>query len=183
MTRCSRKAPGLTRPPKEVSTHSQAPKRRNLWEEIRRFDVQVPVYGTQKYVPWHLPHHRLTSAADPVAFPRSSSKSSWTAREWFFVLGLPRLGTSFCRLPVMLLAKFSPWTVPGGSDPWVFSVQRPVRFSTFGAPPGKSLPCPSTSFRINVRAPSVPKLTAIEFPDAPEHAHLPKNRSPVKAHR
>lgn len=49
-----------------------------------------------------------------VAFLHSSSKSSGTAREWFFVLARPRLRTNYCRSPVTLLAKFSLWTVPGG---------------------------------------------------------------------
>ena len=68
--------------------------------------------------PKNVPHGTLGTMTDERSesrrFVHSSSKSSWTAREWFFVLALPRLWTSFCRSPVMPLAKFSLWTVPDG---------------------------------------------------------------------
>ncbi|MCM3378166.1 hypothetical protein M3654_24455, partial [Bacillus licheniformis] len=64
----------------------------------------------------------MTSGTDPVGFLHSSSKSSRAAGEWFFVLALPRLWTSFCRSPVTLLAKFSLWTVQAGIRAGLFSI-------------------------------------------------------------
>lgn len=73
-----------------------------------------------------------------LAFLHCSSKSSRIASEWFFVLAQHRLRTSFCRSPVMPLVKFSLWTVPRGIRAGLFFISTPIRFSTFGAPPGKS---------------------------------------------
>ena len=72
-----------------------------------------------------------------VAFLHSSSKSSGTAREWFFVLARPRLRTNYCRAPVTLLAKFSLWTVPGGIRAGLFFIPTPYPFSTFETMAGK----------------------------------------------
>lgn len=140
-----------------------------------------------------------------VAFLHSSSKSSGTACEWFFVLARPRLRTNYCRSPVTLLAKFSLWTVPGGiRAKAVFHSHAPSVFlplnhgrevllwplqatrDSYHGPksrpdaekPSHSVPLGTTwqtssiSLPPNVKMPSVPKLTATDFHDAPEPAHL-----------
>lgn len=74
--------------------------------EIIGFRIQVPIYGTEKaraattrtpVIDGQI--GSATERTDIVSFTHSSSKSSWTAREWFFVLMRPGLWTSF--LPVV----------------------------------------------------------------------------------
>lgn len=63
----------------------------------------------------------------------SSSKSSWIAGEWIFVLVIPRPWTTF--LPVAnrhVSNKFSLWTVRRGNRPGLRVHAAASRFSTFG---------------------------------------------------
>jgi len=99
--------------PDKVSREGECPlttpKSRNLWEEIGR---RSPVSAFR--FPSMGPKSRAATTRAPVidsqigpatertnivSFTHSSSKSPWTAREWFFVLMLPVLWTSF--LPVV----------------------------------------------------------------------------------
>ncbi|MPV70442.1 hypothetical protein [Burkholderia sp. BE17] len=64
-----------------------------------------------------------------VSFVRCSSKSSWTAREWFFVLMLPGLLTSFLpigyrRFSSYLTCDLCPWEMSGAC----FATPRPRDF-------------------------------------------------------